>query len=68
VILPDRSFIRDDFGPFTPGFVIVPYGDSASIESDHANTAAVMLEPIQGKQATMPPEGYLKGCRDLQEK
>src|SRR3990172_1575111 len=49
---------RDDFGPFTPGFVIVPYGDSAAIErAITPNTAAVMLEPIQGEAGViMPPE------------
>ena len=53
---------RDDFGPFTPGFVTVPYGDATAIE--HAitpNTAAVMLEPVQGEAGVIvPPEGYLK--------
>jgi ornithine--oxo-acid transaminase len=53
---------KDDFGPFTPGFVSVPYGDSAAIEKAVTpNTAAVMLEPIQGEAGViMPPEGFLK--------
>ncbi|MFZ1041929.1 MAG: ornithine--oxo-acid transaminase [Anaerolineales bacterium] len=53
---------RDDFGPFTPGFVTVPYGDAAAIEKAiNKNTAAVMLEPIQGEGGViMPPAGYLK--------
>src|SRR5450759_3320146 len=41
---------REDFGPFTPGFVIVPYQDADAIENAITpNTAAVMLEPIQGE-------------------
>ena len=53
---------RDDFGPFTPGFVTVPYGDAAAIEkSINKNTAAVLLEPIQGEGGVIiPPAGYLR--------
>ena len=55
-----------DFGPFTPGFVRVPYGDiealRAAIDDD---TAAVMIEPIQGEGGVViPPDGYLRGVRD----
>lgn len=61
---------RDDFGPFTPGFKIVEYGDAKAIE--HAiipNTAAVMLEPIQGEAGVVvPPEGYLKQVAEICKK
>ena len=41
---------KDDFGPFTPGFISVPYGDAKAVEKAiNENTAAVMLEPIQGE-------------------
>ena len=58
---------RKDFGPFTPGFVSVPYGDAGAIEKAiHQNTAAVLIEPIQGEGGVIiPPEGYLKKVADL---
>ena len=58
---------KDDFGPYTPGFVSVPYGDSTAIESAITpNTAAVMLEPVQGEAGVVvPPEGYLKQVAEI---
>lgn len=61
-----EELYRDDFGPFTPGFVSVPYGDSESvIEAITPNTAGILLEPIQGEAGVIvPPIGFLK---DLQK-
>jgi ornithine--oxo-acid transaminase len=58
---------RDGFGPFTPGFTIVPYGDFAAIEAAMSqDTVAVLLEPIQGEGGVViPPEGFLRQVRDL---
>lgn len=58
---------RDDFGPFTPGFVVVPYGDADAIaKALTPNTCAVLLEPIQGEAGVLiPPAGYLKAVADL---
>lgn len=58
---------KDDFGPYTPGFISVPYGDTDAIASAITpNTAAVMIEPIQGEGGVIvPPNGYLKEVADL---
>ena len=65
VTFSTEPLYRDDFGPFTPGFVIVPFGDTAEIEKAiTANTAAIMIEPIQGEGGVIiPPVGYLKQVR-----
>jgi ornithine--oxo-acid transaminase len=61
---------RDDFGPFTPGFVTVTYGDVEAIEKAITpNTAAVMLEPIQGEAGVVvPPAGYLTAVSEICKK
>jgi ornithine--oxo-acid transaminase len=58
---------RRHFGPFTPGFVIIPYGDiDALAGAINANTAAFLVEPIQGEGGiVMPPEGYLQQAADI---
>lgn len=58
---------RHDFGPFTPGFVLVPYGDIRALEQAITpNTAAVCLEPIQGEAGVIvPQDGYLRGLREV---
>ena len=62
-----EDFYREAFGPFTPGFKIVTYGDIEEMKSAITpNTAAVMLEPIQGENGVvLPPDGYLKAVADL---
>ncbi|MEU6179893.1 ornithine--oxo-acid transaminase [Streptomyces coeruleorubidus] len=58
---------RRGFGPFTPGFRIVPYNDLAALEAAvDETTAAVLIEPIQGEAGVIIPEdGYLVGVREL---
>ncbi|CAM3760818.1 ornithine--oxo-acid transaminase [Cohnella lubricantis] len=58
---------RDGFGPFTPGFKIVPYGDLAALEAAVTpNTAALLIEPIQGEAGIIvPPDGYLAAASRL---
>ena len=53
---------KRDFGPFTPGFKIIPYGDIAALQlAITRNTAAFLLEPIQGEAGVIiPPEGFLR--------
>ena len=66
----DDASARDDFGPYAPGFVTVPFGDAAAIEAAiDENTAAVLIEPVQGEAGVVvPPEGYLRAVREITER
>ena len=65
-----ESLYRKDFGPFTPGFVVVPYGEIGALEKAiNQNTAAFLVEPIQAEAGILfPPEGYLREAKELCEK
>jgi ornithine--oxo-acid transaminase len=58
---------RNDFGPYTPGFRVVPYGNAGALsDAIDENTVAVLLEPIQGEAGVLvPPEGYFAAVRRL---
>ncbi|CAM5609870.1 ornithine--oxo-acid transaminase [Streptomyces pilosus] len=58
---------RAGFGPFTPGFRVVPYNDLAALEAAvDETTAAVLIEPVQGEAGVVvPDDGYLAGVREL---
>jgi ornithine--oxo-acid transaminase len=58
---------RDGFGPFTPGFKIIPYGDAAALRAAITpNTCAFLVEPIQGEAGiVIPPAGFLKEAAEI---
>jgi len=58
---------REGFGPFTPGFRVVPFGDVVALEAAiDENTVAALIEPIQGESGVqVPPPGFLKAAREL---
>jgi ornithine--oxo-acid transaminase len=55
------------FGPFTPGFRILPFGDLAAVKAAVGpNTCGILVEPVQGEAGVvLPPKGFLRGLRDL---
>src|SRR5262249_40565366 len=58
---------RRGFGPMTPGFRIIPYGDAAALEGAIGpHTCAFLVEPIQGEAGiVIPPEGFLRETREI---
>jgi ornithine--oxo-acid transaminase len=60
---------REGFGPLTPGFAVIPYGDAAALEAAITpNTAAFLFEPLQGEGGVIvPPEGYLRQVAEICE-
>ncbi|MET0467504.1 MAG: ornithine--oxo-acid transaminase [Aeromicrobium sp.] len=67
VSFSDDPAAHDNYGPFTPGFVTVPYGDLEAIRAAITpNTAAILIEPIQGEAGVVvPPSGFFAGVRGL---
>ena len=63
----DEPQYREGFGPFAPGFPAIDYGDINALEAAiNDNTAAFLVEPIQGEAGiVVPPEGYLKAAQEL---
>ncbi|SDZ99321.1 ornithine--oxo-acid transaminase [Desulfuromusa kysingii] len=61
---------RAGFGPFTPGFKCIPFGDAAAFETAiTANTVAFLVEPIQGEAGVIiPPDDYLKQVREISDR
>jgi ornithine--oxo-acid transaminase len=62
-----ESLYRKDFGPFTPGFIVIPYGDSQALEAAITpQTAAFLVEPIQAEAGILiPPQGFLNKAAEI---
>jgi ornithine--oxo-acid transaminase len=67
ISLSDDPLARDHYGPYTPGFDLVPFGDIAALEAAITDdTVAVLLEPVQGEGGVIiPPDGWLREVREL---
>ncbi len=65
--LVGEEFFKDGFGPLLPGCARVPFGDLACLEAELRvkDVAAFIVEPIQGRMVTLPPEGYLRAAQEL---
>jgi ornithine--oxo-acid transaminase len=61
------DFFKEGFGPLLPGCARVPFGDLERLEAElrSKDVAAFFVEPIQGREVTLPPEGYLKAAQEL---
>ena len=67
IAMSDQPQYREGFGPFPPGFRLIDYGDIGALEAAiNENTAAFLVEPIQGEGGIIvPPDGYLKAAEQL---
>jgi ornithine--oxo-acid transaminase len=67
VTFSTREKYRGGYGPYTPGFMTIPYGDADALEAAiNKNTVAFLVEPIQGEGGVVvPPQGYLKKARGI---
>ncbi len=61
------DFFKEGFGPLLPGCARVPFGDLSSLEAElsSGDVAAFIVEPIQGRMVTLPPDGYLQAAQEL---
>jgi ornithine--oxo-acid transaminase len=61
------EFFKEGFGPLLPGCARVPFGDLDALEAElrSGDVAAFIVEPIQGRMVTLPPDGYLQGAQEL---